>query len=233
MKSPRLLFSNQAAGHGLRLLTSCSNLIWMVLVAALLLPGCSPQIYSNLNHKQLTLSSDRLKVEGIAFITPSTVTGQEEEKQAVAFVFAAALKEERPDLTILSLPETLSAINKAGLAQDYELMYRDYKDTGVFKRNILQKISAATNTRYLAQLKLAGFNQGGTSRLGVFGLRLVETRRATLRLFFQIWDAENGEIAWEALQELNWSEEMVSEDIVTLQMIMAQAAKNIGARLPI
>ena len=173
-----------------------------------------------------------LEKEGLAFITPSTVSGQEEEKQAVAFIFANTLKEKRNDLRILTLPETLSAINSAGLAHEYKLMFEDYHNTGIFKKDVLQKIAGATSTRYLAQLKLAGFRQTSSGRLGVFGLRLMETKKASLRLFFQIWDAEQGQIAWEALQELNWSEEMVSEDIITLQTVIAEAANNIGARLP-
>lgn len=205
----------------------------LLLLLPLFLSGCAPQVYSKINHKQFNLSAELLKKEGIAFMTPSTVTGQEEEKQAVAFIFFNTLEKERSNLKILSLPETLSAINKAGLAGEYEYMYREYKDTGVFKPEILHKIAQATHTRYLAQLKLAGFEQGASSRLGVFGLRLIETRKATLRLFFQIWDAENGEIAWEALQELNWSEEMVSENVITLQTVIGEAAKNIGTRLPL
>ena len=210
-----------------------SLLLFLPLLFQIFLSGCSPQIYSKIDHKQLSLSAELLKKDGIAFMTPSTVTGQEEEKQAVAFIFYNTLERERGDLKILSLPETLSAINKAGLTDEYEYMYRDYKDTGVFKPEILRKIAQATHTRYLAQLKLAGFKQGSSGRLGVFGLRLIETKKATLRLFFQIWDAETGEIAWEALQELNWSEEMVSENVITLQTVIGEAAKNIGTRLPL
>lgn len=204
----------------------------LLIPALLFLAGCAPQVYSKIEHNQLSLSASLLKHEGLAFMTPSTVTGQEQEKQAVAFVFYNTLKEERSDLKFISLPETLSAINRAGLAVEYEDMYRDYRDTGVFRPDILKRIAESTGTRYLAQLKLAGFHQGASNRLGVFGLRMIETRKATLRLFFQVWDGQKGEIAWEALQELNWSEEKVSEEVVTLQTVIAEAAKNIGKRLP-
>lgn len=198
----------------------------------LLLAGCSPQVHSNINHQRLNLTTSLLSTNGLAFITPSTVTGQEEEKQAVAFIFSNTLQKERPDIKVISLPETLSAINNAGLAEVYEEMFRDYKDTGVFKLDALKQIAKATDTRYFAQLKLAGFRQGATGRFSVFGLRLVETKVATLRLFFQIWDAEEGKIVWEALQELNWTEEMMSEQVITLQTVITEAAENIADRLP-
>ena len=197
------------------------------------IPGCGQaQIYSTVNHHQFSLSADELKNNGIAFITPSTVTGQEEEKQAVAFTFVETLQKERPDIKCVSLPETLSPINKANLGTDYQRMFAEYKDTGLFDRKTLYKVGEVTQTRYLAQLKLAGFLQGSTGRFSVFGLRMLETKHATLRLFLQIWDAKDGSIAWEGVQELSWSEEEVNEDAVTLQTVISEAARNLARRLP-
>jgi hypothetical protein len=181
---------------------------WVIAITLGLLvwiAGCgrAAQVYSTVNHHQFSLSGQELKSSGIAFITPSTVTGQEEEKQAVAFTFVETLKTLRPDIKCVSLPETLSAINRADLVQDYQRMFAEYRDTGLFDSKTLSKVGTVTQTRYLAQLKLAGFQQGSNTRLGVFGLRLLETKYAKLRLFFQIWDARDGSIAWEGVQELN------------------------------
>jgi len=195
--------------------------------------GCgSAQVYSTVNHHQFSLSGDELRNSGIAFITPSTVTGQEEEKQAVAFTFVETLKTERPDVKFVSLPETLSAINRADLGKAYQRMFVEYKDTGLFDSKTLYQVGEVTGTRYLTQLKLAGFSQGSSGRFSVFGLRLVETKYAKLRLFFQIWDAKDGSIAWEGVQELNWSEEEVNEDAVSLQTVIGEAARNLAKRLP-
>ncbi len=194
--------------------------------------ACAPQISTEINYDQLTLTAADLKGGGIAFITPSTVTGQEEEKQAVAFVFATTLIEERPDLNVIPLPQTLSLINSAGLADEYKVMYREYRDSGIFSRDTLSKIAAASGKRYLAQLKLAGFSQKSKDRFGVFGLRLIETKSATVRLFFQLWDAQKGVISWESVEELSWAEDKITENPITLQTIMVRAAKDIAERLP-
>jgi hypothetical protein len=218
-----------------RKITRCKLAFFLLMALSTLLwiNGCgTPQKYSTVSHHQFSLSSDELKNNGIAFITPSTVTGQEEEKQAVAFTFVETLKKERPDIKWVSLPETLSAINKANLGADYQRMFAEYKDTGLFNSQTLYKIGEVTQTRYLAQLKLAGFRQGSTGRFSVFGMRLLETKHATLRLFFQIWDAKDGSIAWEGVQELSWSQEEVNEDAVTLQTVIAEAARNLSKRLP-
>ena len=206
--------------------------VWWLGLLTILLSSCSPQISSDINHNQFTLTANDLKDGGIAFVTPSTVTGQEEEKQAVAFVFASTLIEKRPDLRIIPLPTTLSLINQAGLADDYKEMYSEYRDTGIFSKHTLERIAAVSGTRYVAQLKLAGFNQRSTSRFGAFGLRMIQTNIATVRLFFQLWDAENGTISWESVAELSWAEENIFEDPITLQTIMVQAALDIAESLP-
>ena len=223
-----------------RLIATTTSRRWLycTMIAAslsvVITPGCSraPQRYSTLNHKLIQLTHGDLYDSGIAFITPSSVTGQEEEKQAVAFTFADALSKALPDLKVTHLAKTLSAINAAGLADDYRRMYDNYKNTGIFDRDTLRRVGDATGTRYLGQLKLAGFYQGSLGRLSVFGLRMVETKFANLRLFFQIWDADTGGIVWEGVQELNWSEETVSEKTVTLQNVLAYTATQMAADLP-
>ncbi len=215
-----------------------SHCMKIVIAAALILAptlsGCSkaPQRFNSLDHKLSGLTRGPLYDSGIAFITPSSVTGQEEEKQAVAFIFADELSKVLPDLNIVHLSETLSAINAAGLADDYRRMYANYKDTGIFDGGTLRRIGEATGTRYLGQLKLAAFQQGSMGRFSVFGLRLIETKYANLRLFFQIWDATTGGIVWEGIQELNWSEEAVAEKTVTLQNVLAYTAAQMAINLP-
>jgi len=209
----------------LRLYAAAGLLVWAA--------GCgAAQVYSTVNHHQFSLSGDELRNSGIAFITPSTVTGQEEEKEAVAFTFVETLKTVRPDVKFVSLPETLSAINRADLGKAYQRMFAEYKDTGLFDSKTLYQVGEVTGTRYLGQLKLAGFSQGSTGRFSVFGLRLLETKFAKLRLFFQIWDAKDGSIDWEGVQELNWSEEEINEDVVSLQTVIGESARNLAKRLP-
>lgn len=206
------------------------------LVAAPLLAnavGCGlEQLHSDAHHRAFSLEAGDLEKYGLAFITPSTVTGQEEEKQSVAFVFAEVLKGHRPAIPCLTLAETLSAINDAGMAEEYRAMYVDYRDTGVFNRDTLRKVGDVTHSRYVAQLKLAGFSQASRSRIGFFGVRLVDTEVAHLRLFFQIWDTTDGSIAWEALHETDYAYESAREKAVTLRAILNKTAVELVQELP-
>lgn len=206
---------------------------WGAVAAAALLGGCfSPQIYPTVRERNISLQPGDLEKHGIAFITPSAATGQEEEKQAIALVFAESLRDERKDIRVFALAQTLGAINRAGLADAYKQMYDDYRDTGLFKAEILRSIGKATGMRYLAQIKVQGFGQGAKERFGALGFRIVETKTAGVRLFFQIWDGHEGTVAWEATEEVHYAYDTFSEEHLTLPKVVGRAAKDLIAKLP-
>jgi len=200
----------------------------------LLLTGCStlPLYYPTLQEHVISLRKGDLEASGIAFVTPSTVTGQEQEKEAVALTFTDVLRQVRPALKVSTLAETLGAVNKAGLAETYKRMYEEYRDTGLFSAEALRRIAMAAGARYVAQLKLQAFQQGSKNRFGFLGLRLIETQHADVRLFFQIWDSRDGSIAWEAMQELRIARESSSEEPLMLRKALEQSARELIARLP-
>jgi hypothetical protein len=204
---------------------------WVALCLAL--AGCyGTQIYPTLQEQRISLSRGDLEADGVAFITPSTVTGQEQETQAVALVFADVLKRERAGLRVVTLAETLGAINRAGLADAYKQMYNDYRDTGLFSGTVLRQIAGATGARYLAQLKLQGFEQGSRDRFGILGIRIVETKYAHIRLFLQIWDSRESTIAWEGMQEMRHSHDTVTEEPIMQRTVLERTARDLIARLP-
>jgi hypothetical protein len=207
--------------------------VTLSVLLILLLSACAnDQIHSSVQFEDISLSPDGLETHGLAFITPSTVTGREQDIQALAFTFAKVMKKERPNIRVVSLPETLSAINKAGRADEYKKMYVDYSDTGIFKKDTLRMVGKATETRYLAQLKLASFQQSASGRFGIFGLRLVKTQEANIRLFFQIWNSEQGSIVWEAAEELNYAWDTIKEKPVSFKLVVEEIARNLIQKLP-
>ncbi len=213
---------------------------WILKLRWLILPVmvgmvCScfiPQVYDSTDHRSISLNTDDLSKQGIAFLTPSTITGQEEEKQAIALIFTEVLKKERPAVRCVGLPETLNALNGAGLANDYKRMIADYRETGIFDRDTLLKVGEATKTGYVAQLKLMTFTQGSSERFGVLGLRMIETKYSHVRLFFQIWNTRGGFIAWEGVQEMHYAVDTIAENSVTLKTSITKAARDLIKHLP-
>jgi hypothetical protein len=202
------------------------------LAAAPLCLGCAiPQTYHSTQHRTFSIGPNDLTWYGLAMITPSTVTGQEEEKQAVAMTFTEVLQTRRPDIPVRTLPETLSALNKAGLEKQYTQMFEDYRNTSLFKVENLKEVAHATRMRYLGQLKLSGFTQG-TDRAALFGLRVINTKQASIRLFLQIWDAPNGSIVWEGVDELQYSVDTPKENAVTLKKMLERASIHLVDKLP-
>ena len=159
-------------------------------------------------------------------------TGQEEDKQTLAYVFADTVQKERPDLRFVPLSRTISAINLAGLADVYRKMYGDYRDTGVFDVGGMQRIANAAGARYLGQLKLARMEQNSRSRFGLLGLSLLNTQYANMRVFFQVWDSRDGTIVWEGIDEVTLAMDTGKELPMSFQSVAEQAAKNLVQRLP-
>jgi len=207
---------------------------------ALLLSACASQKLQTQTQQNvpttqvltISLQSEDLRKGGIAFITPSSITGQEEDKQTLALAFTEVLLKMRPDLSVMALPQTLSAINRQGLTREYRQMFEDYRLTGIFDRETLQKVAQVTKTRYLVQLKLGAFRQESKSRFGMLGLRVMETKTSTIRLFLQIWDSQDGSVAWEGAQESTVSHESFAEEYVSMKSIVQESARDLVAHLP-
>lgn len=69
-------------------------------------------------------------------------------------------------------------------------------------------------------------------RFGIFGLRVVMTNTAAVRLFFQIWDSQDGTVAWEATKQLYYSYDTLKNEKLTLTTVVGRAAQDLVAKLP-
>ncbi len=203
-----------------------------LLVAVFSIFGCSTQIKTSIEHNVHLLKKNDLKKYGLTFITPTTITGMEEDRQYLALTFSHALKTLRPELVISDLSKALGAINRADLTESYARMYEGYNVTGIFNKNTLRKIGQVMDNRYICQLKLSHFKSEAQGRLGLLGFAMFDTEKANLRLFVQIWDSEKGIIVWEAAQEITYAHDTSAEEPVTFERMIRLAAKDIAAVLP-
>ncbi len=142
------------------------------LALGLGLSACASDVVIDPHLGPTALKAGELEAYGIAIITPSTITGQEQEKQAVALVFADVLAREKPKVRVTPLAETLNAMNRADLSDAYQGMFEDYRSTGLFRVEALKQVAAATGARYIGQLQLQKFNQLSKSRMNIIGFRV-------------------------------------------------------------
>ncbi|MEH6577767.1 MAG: hypothetical protein V7731_11890 [Amphritea sp.] len=211
---------------------SILRLVTVCLFACIIAACSTQQNHSNAQHTSINLTSSDLETYGLAFLSPATVTGKEEDKQAVAFIFAKVLKDDRPNIRQVSMPHALGAINNAGLASAYKRMLQSYQTTGIFDQNTLTKIGDAVNARYLLQLNLSSFNQGSHGRFSMLGYRLFQTKYADIRIFIQVWDSDTGSIVWEGVEELTLAEDTRAQKVINFTSVVEASARSLISLLP-
>lgn len=206
----------------------------LTLILAAVASGCTfiNQIEYEAEHSTISLGPEDLAGGGIGFLTPSAATTHEADKQPLAMSFAHKLEEMYPDVTVVPLPNVLSAMNSADLDGEYKQMYRDYLETGILEGSILKRISEVADVRYFAQLSLSAFRQSNAGRFSILGLRISHTEVANMRVFVQIWDAHNADVAWEGFTELNYAYETAGQKPVTFADVSEMAAERMFAELP-
>jgi len=194
--------------------------------------GCSTQLKTSIEHNVHLLQKDEIKNHGMSFITPTTITGMEEDKQYLALTFSHALHKIRTELKITDLSKVLGMINQTDATDDYSKMYDGYRETGIFNKKVLEKIGKLTGNRYACQLKLSHFKSDAQGRWSMLGFSIFDTEYANLRLFVQIWDTKKGIIVWEAAQEVTYAYDTTSQEPVTFEKMIHLAAKDIAKVLP-
>ncbi|HEX7000022.1 MAG TPA: hypothetical protein VF322_17960 [Gammaproteobacteria bacterium] len=201
---------------------------------AVVVCGCSVtnQLHSDLTYRGVSAEVGQFgSLTGIGVLTPSTPTGHESDKQALADALGQALEESESVGTVLPLTNTLSAINTAGLARAYAEMLAEYEHTGVLERDTLKRIGEAAGVRYLAKLNLGDFVQSSDKRLAIAGIRLFDTWRALIRVHLEVWDSRTGTIVWEGNEELVFAHEGAKERPVSFRQVAGLASAALVAKM--
>lgn len=208
--------------------------VCVFLAMAVSLTGCvnTGQLISNTEVDDFSLDTNDLHSAGLGFLTPVSATGQEADRVALALAFADAVDESCEDLKVVRLAEVLTAVNEAGMSHDYKKMIDDYQATGIMDRDALKAVGEASGARYLGLLSLGDFSQMTNKRFSIAGLRVFDTKQASIRLSWQIWDSDNGAIAWEGSDEIHYAYDTGRERPVNLGFVATIAADNLMAKIP-
>jgi hypothetical protein len=212
-------------------MTSAMRVI--ALCAVLFVVGCSTQGETRSASKVNAplLGPGMLEEHGLAFLTPTTGPDFHQDKHALALVFAATLGEMRPAVRIVPLAQTLGAVNRAGLIQNYQRMYQGFEATGALERDALGKLRGVTGARYFVLLQLGDFNQSGAASTST-ARQSRSSPMAQIRLFAQIWDSIDGTIAWEGIDEVSSAANAGSGSGANFTSLVERAARDLAVRLP-
>jgi hypothetical protein len=203
-------------------------------LALAFLTGCASTGQLSMNTKATDFSLDPVafRTQGIGFLTPLSATGLEANRLSLALAFANSLAVKEEDPNVVSLAEVLSAVNQADLSADYKLMMDDYEATGIMGKETLRRVGEVSGARYLGLLELADFDQSANKRFGIVGLRVMDTKIASIRLSWQIWDSVAGAIAWEGSDEIHYAYDTGRERPVSFGFVAEQAAANLISQIP-
>jgi hypothetical protein len=202
-------------------------------LAVALLAGCvsTAQLSRNTEANDFSLDPTAFRTAGVGFLTPVAATGQEANRLSLAQAFAESLSAREEDLNVVTLAEVLSAVNQADLSGEYKAMVADYEATGIMEKETLRRVGEVSGARYLGLLELADFDQGANKRFGIGGLRLLDTKVASIRLSWQIWDSVDGTIAWEGSDEIHYAYDTGRERPVSFAFVADQAAANLISQI--
>ncbi len=195
-----------------------------------LLAGCasSPEAPSAPRVTSPLLTPTMLEGHGLALLTPVSGPEHEQDRQALALVFADRFARMRPEVRVVPLSQTVGAVNRAGLTRAYQRMYETFGDTGVMERDTLAKLRGVCGARYFALLRLAEFRRSAEMPATPLGPRADTVVR--IRLFLQIWDSTDGTVAWEGVNEL--SQPAGNGAATTFSAIVERVSAELIARMP-
>lgn len=161
-----------------------------------------------------------------------SATGDNSYRRVLGDSLSKALRQIHPNIPQVPPQQALSVLNGAGLAGEYAKMLREYETSGILRKTSLQRIGKALGVRYLIQMSLLQYTQDTSTRFSVLGIRFVQTRSSTLRVFAQIWDATTGGIVWEGSSSVTLAGEDVREKPIPFEDVATRAWSELIKRLP-
>jgi len=197
-----------------------------LLMLSILGTGCASSLYgwqvrTNSTPVSPSFSPASLEQYPVALFPAVTLAALRGNEVGLAHYLGQILSKIRSSWKIVSEAETVTRINRQGLAAEYTRMRADYDQSNILDRNSLRRIASAIGVRYVFQLRLAALTQTMTDRwkIPAFDVRMSQTRSSIVRLSLQLWDVETGELVWASLAETNMANEAVSQDPVYLEDI--------------
>ncbi|HEY5594766.1 MAG TPA: hypothetical protein VIL61_06370 [Nitrospiria bacterium] len=161
-----------------------------------------------------------------------SASGGDGYRRVLSDSFSKALRLIHPDIPQVPPQEALSLLNGADLADEYSNMLWDYETSGILRKASLKRIGEAMGVRYLIQLSLLQYTQDTSTRFSGLGIRFIQTRSSTLRVFGQIWDTSTGAIVWEGASEVTLAGENVREKPIPFEEVATRVWQELIKQLP-
>jgi len=211
-----------------------------LMVVLLISAGCASAPptearYSWTFYSSPAISAETFSGQSIAILPTSSIEfdpTQEIYRETLAGSLYMALIKYSDGPRILSLDAMQSSINKNELWKDFKLMYSEYKETAVLRKDLLSKIGQAVGARYVILPRLLRFQTETFDRAVVLGISFLRTRQSSVDIHAQIWDTVTGEVVWQGASEGTIASEVVRGRPASFMAVSANACESLTSKMP-
>ncbi len=148
-------------------------------------------------------------------------------------LYTALVKYSNPDgPRILSLDVVQTSINNNELWSDFKLMYGEYQETAVLRKDLLAKIGRAIGARYVIFPRLLRFQSETFDRAVILGIAFLRTRQSSVDIHAQLWDTVTGEVVWQGASEGTIASEVVRGKPASFMAVAQNACESLASKMP-
>ncbi len=182
-----------------------------------------------------TISTETFTGQSVAILPTVSIEydpTQEVYRETLAGLLYTALIKYPDGPRFLSLDVIQSSINKKELWNDFKLMYSEYQETSVLRKDILSKIGQAADARYVILPRLLRFQSETFDRATILGIAFLRTRQSSVDIHAQIWDTVTGEVVWEGASEGTIASEVVRGRPASFMAVAENACESLASKMP-
>ncbi len=217
----------------------CAVAFFLVIVP-LMSAGCasappSEARFSWKFYSSPTISPETFSGQSVAILPTVSIEydpNQEIYRETLAGLLYTALSKYSDGPRFLSLDALQSSINKKELWNDIKLMYSEYQETAVLRKDLLSKIGQAAGARYVILPRLLRFQSETFDRATILGIAFLRTRQSSVDIHAQIWDTVTGEVIWEGASEGTIASEVVRGRPASFMAVAENACESLASKMP-
>ncbi len=209
----------------------------VLLLSAGCASGPTSSRYSWKFYSSPLISQETFSGQSVAILPTSSIEydpSQEVYRETLAgLLYTALVKYAGPaGPRIVSLDAVQSSINNTGLWSDFKLMYSEYQETSVLRKDLLAKIGQTAGARYVLFPRLLRFQSETFDRAVILGISFLRTRQSSVDIHAQIWDTETGEAIWEGASEGAIASEVVRGKPASFMAVAQNACESLASKMP-
>ncbi len=213
---------------------------FFLTVVVLQSEGCtsappSASRYSWKFYSSPTISSETFSGQSVAILPTVSIEydpNQEIYRETLAGLLYTALSKYSDGPRFVSLDALQSSINKNELWSDIKLMYSEYQETAVLRKDLLSKIGRAADARFVILPRLLRYQSETFDRAVILGISFLRTRQSSVDIHAQIWDTVTGEVIWEGASEGTIASEVVRGRPASFMAVAENACESLASKMP-